>query len=191
MHTSKQPTRAEVTDVANAIHDGADACMLSGETAIGEYPVEAVQMMNKIMTETEKSLSQQRARMRSEDYAAAWEISDAVIFGAAHIANRIHAKMVVIASRESEIALIKSKQRDLIPTICITDHASCYRRMSLFWGVTPVLCSTPFQQDELLSFINQWASSNHDLQSGDHFVVVTDTDLLPGVHDSVLVAQIA
>ena len=62
--------------------------------------------------------------------------------------------------------------------------------MSLFWGVTPVLCSTPFQQDELLSFVNQWASTNDDLKSGDHYVVVTDTDLLPGVHDSVLVAQI-
>ena len=98
--------------------------------------------------------------------------------------------MVVIASRESEIALIKSKQRDLIPTICITDQANCYRRMSLFWGGTPVLCSSPFQQDELLSFVNQWASTNDDLKSGDHFVAVTDTDLLLGVHDSVLVAQI-
>lgn len=190
MHASKQPTRAEVTDVANAIHDGADACMLSGETAIGKYPVEAVQMMNKIMTETEKSLSQQRALIRSEDDASAWEISDAVIFGAASIAKRIHAKMVVIASRKSEIALIKSKQRDLVPTICITDQASCYRRMSLFWGVSPVLCSTPFQQAELLSFVNQWASSNHDLQRGDNFVIVTDTDILPGRHNSVLVAQI-
>ena len=190
MHASKQPTRAEVTDVANAIHDGADACMLSGETAIGEYPVESVQMMNKIMTETEKSLSQQRARMRSEDYASAWDVSDAVIFGAAHVAKRIHAKIVVIASRNSEIALLKSKQRDLIPTICITDHPNCYRRMSLFWGVTPVLSSSPLQQDELLSFVNQWAASNEDLKSGDHFVVVTDTDLLPGVHDSVLVAQV-
>jgi pyruvate kinase len=190
MHASKQPTRAEVTDVANAIHDGADACMLSGETAIGEYPVEAVQMMNKIMTETEKSLFQQPALTRGEDAASAWEISDAVIFGAASIAKRIHAKMVVIASHKSEIALIKSKQRDLVPTICVTDQATCYRRMSLFWGVSPMLCSTPFQQDELLSFVNQWASSNHDLRPGDNFVIVTDTDILPGRHNSVLVAQI-
>jgi pyruvate kinase len=190
MHASKQPTRAEVTDVANAIHDGADACMLSGETAIGEYPVEAVQMMNKIMTETEKSLFQQPAQKRGEDIASAWEISDAVIFGAASIARRIHAKMVVIASHKSEIALIKSKQRDLVPTICVTDQANCYRRMSLFWGVSPMLCSTPFQQDELLSFVNQWASSNHDLRPGDNFVIVTDSDILPGRHNSVLVAQI-
>lgn len=190
MHASKQPTRAEVTDVANAIHDGADACMLSGETAIGEYPVEAVQMMNKIMTETEKSLFQQPALKRGEDIASAWEISDAVIFGAASIAKRIHAKMVVIASHKSEIALIKSKQRDLVPTICVTDQANCYRRMSLFWGVSPMLCSTPFQQDELLSFVNQWASSNHDLRPGDNFVIVTDSNILPGRHNSVLVAQI-
>jgi pyruvate kinase len=190
MHTSKQPTRAEVTDVANAILDGADACMLSGETAIGEYPVAAVTMMNKIMVETEKALADRASRMRAYDSSSDWEVSDAVIFGSAQIAKRIGAKMVVIASDESQTALFKSKQRDFIPTVCITNCLKTYRRMSLFWGVTPVLCPTPMCETQLQSFVSQWGRELGDLTAGDPYVVVTDTEVLPGIHDSVLVARI-
>ncbi len=95
MHSSRQPTRAEVTDVANAILDGADACMLSGETAIGEYPAEAVRMMNRIMVETEKSFFGRNSRMTAYDRFDGWAITDAVIYGTAQIARRIAAKMVV------------------------------------------------------------------------------------------------
>ena len=190
MHTSKKPTRAEVTDVANAIHDGADACMLSGETAIGEYPVEAVSMMNKIMFETEKELVDEDSRMRANEEGAGWEISDAVVFGSAQIANRIGAKMVVIASRNSNTALLKSKQRDFIPTVCITDRLNTYRRMSLLWGVTPVMCPTAIDETRLPTFINGWVRENTNFQAGDPYVVVTDTQVLPGIHDSVLVARI-
>ena len=190
MHTSKQPTRAEVTDVANAILDGADACMLSGETAIGEYPVEAVAMMNKIMIETEKALVERSSRMRANDSATNWEISDAVIFGAAQIAKRVGARMVVIASGNSNTALLKSKQRDFIPTICVTDRLNSYRRMSLFWGVTPVMCPTAIEETRLQGFINQWARMHTNLSPNDPYVIVTDTEVLPGIHDSVLVAKI-
>lgn len=190
MHTSKQPTRAEVTDVANAILDGADACMLSGETAIGEYPVEAVRMMNKIMMETEKSLVDRASRMRAHDGRSGWDISEAVVFGSAQIAKRIDAKMVVIASGESNTALQKSKQRDYIPTVCVTDRLETYRRLALFWGVVPVLCPTELDKTRLQGFINQWALEHTDLAEGDPFVVVTDTEVLPGIHDSVHVAKI-
>ena len=116
MHSSKQPTRAEVTDVANAILDGADACMLSGETAIGEYPVDAVSMMNKIMFETEKSLAHRNSQMTAYESNEDWGISDGVIFGAAQIARCVAARMVVIVSENSQESLLKSKQRDHVPT---------------------------------------------------------------------------
>ena len=190
MHTSKQPTRAEVTDVANAILDGADACMLSGETAIGTYPVAAVTMMNKIMFETEKALEDRPSSMRAHDQNANWEISDAVVFGAAQIAKRIGARMVVIASSGSSTAQLKSKQRDFIPTICVTNRADTYRRLSLFWGVTPILCPTEIEETSLQGFINQWAHENTELEVGDSFVVVTDTEVLAGIHDCVLVAKL-
>lgn len=190
MHNSKQPTRAEVTDVANAILDGADACMLSGETAIGDYPVESVSMMNKIMHETEKTLVDQMSHMTAHDAPTGWEISDAVVFGAAQIARRIEARMVVIASPKSITALMKSKQRDYIPTVCVTDQLKTYRRMTLFWGVIPVLCPQPLSETHLQNFINQWAIEKTSLLPGTPFVVVTDTEVLPGIHDSLLVAKI-
>jgi pyruvate kinase len=190
MHTSKQPTRAEVTDVANAILDGADACMLSGETAIGEYPIEAVTMMNKIMVETEQSFERRSSRMTANRESKAWDISDAVVFGSAQIAKRIGAKMVAIASTESTTALFKSKQRDFIPTICITDQLTTYRRMSLFWGVIPIMCPSAFEGMQLQQFINDWVKQNTSLSPGDPYIVVSDNEVLPGIHDSVLVAKI-
>ena len=191
MHTSKQPTRAEVTDVANAILDGADACMLSGETAIGEYPVEAVTMMNKIMDQTELALVERSSKMTAHSSPSGWQISDAVVFGSAQIARRVQAAMVVIASTGSKTALMKSKQRDYIPTICVTDKVETFRRLSLFWGVIPMMSPSSIEEMSLQDFINQWAKEKTELKSGKPFVIVTDTEVLPGVHDSVLVARIA
>ena len=190
MHNSKQPTRAEVTDVANAILDGADACMLSGETAIGEYPVEAVTMMNKIMGETEKAFSTRNSRMTAHSEATGWDISDAVVFGSAQIARRVSACMVVIASTGYKIGLLKSKQRDYIPTVCVTDNLDSFRQMSLFWGVIPVLSPTPIETTRLRTFVNLWAESFTQLKPGTPFIIITDTEVLPGIHDSVLVAKI-
>ncbi len=190
MHSSKQPTRAEVTDVANAILDGADACMLSGETAIGEYPIEAVTMMNKIMRETELALVSRNSRMTAYDRSEGWAISDAVIYGTAQIARRISAKMVVIASEKDTAARLKSKQRDHIPTVCITDQVNPLRKMCLYWGVLPVLAPNSFEKSQLESFVNKWSSENTNLKSGEPFVAVTDTEVLPGIYDSVLVARI-
>ncbi len=190
MHSSKQPTRAEVTDVANAILDGADACMLSGETAIGEYPEQAVKMMDKIMRETEKALAERSSRMTAYDRSDHWKISDAVIFGAAQIARRISAKLVVICSHKSHAAMLKSKQRDFIPTVGISDDPRELRQMCLFWGVLPVFYAGSIEDEGLEQFINDWAKQHTDVQTDDPFVVVTDTELMPGIHDSVLVAKI-
>ena len=189
MHTSKQPTRAEVTDVANAILDGADACMLSGETAIGEYPVEAVTMMNKIMGETEIAFSTRSSRMTAHSDPTGWDISDGVVFGSAQIARRVSACMVVIASTGTATALLKSKQRDFIPTVCITDDINSYRKMSLFWGVVPVMCPTPIEETKLRTFVNRWAESVTQAKPGSPYIIITDTEVLPGIHDSVLVAK--
>ncbi len=189
MHTTKQPTRAEVTDVANAILDGADACMLSGETAIGEYPVEAVTMMNKIMGETELEFSGGVSLLSEHAPATGWEVADGVVFGSAQIAKRLDACMVVIASTNSKMALLKSKQRDYIPSVCVTDRIESFREMSLFWGVVPVLCPTPIEETKLRAFVNNWAQNFTQAKPESPYMIVTDTEVLNGIHDSVLVAK--
>jgi pyruvate kinase len=190
MHHSKQPTRAEVTDVANAILDGADACMLSGETAIGEYPADAVKMMNRIKIESAKAFEGRSSRVTAHDRDAIWEITDAVIYGAAQIARRIRAKMVVIASAHGKAARYKSKQRDYIPTVCVTDRPRTLRKMCLYWGVVPVLCPTAIEETSLEKFVNKWAFQHTDLQHNDSYVIVSDTEVLQGIHDCVLVARL-
>ena len=191
MHTSKQPTRAEVTDVANAILDGADACMLSGETAIGDYPVEAVSMMNRIMTEVEQEFIGLVPKVTAYDPAANdWDEASSVLFGAAHTAKRMDSKMVMLASHSSTTALHKSKQRDYIPTVCITDSLETYRRMSLFWGVKPVLIETAIEETKLRTFANQWIRNNTQLETGNSFLIVTDTEVLPGVKMLVMTCEV-
>jgi pyruvate kinase len=164
--------------------------MLSGETAIGEYPVEAVAMMQRIMHETEKMFDGRSSRMTAHDKPRGWSVSDAVIFGAAQIARRVGAKMVVFASSSGDAALMKSKQRDFIPTVCITDQPVVYRRMSLYWGVKPVLTPQSMTPENLHDFIDDWAKENAGANVGDPLVIVSDTELVRGVHDTVMVTEI-
>jgi len=188
MHTSKTPTRAEVTDVANAILDGADACMLSGETAIGQYPVHAVKMMNRIALETENSFRDGLSQVTAHDGHKNWDVFDAVIYGSAQIAKRVDAKLVVIVNTSTKAALMKSKQRDFIPVLCLTDDPKSYREMSLFWGILPTLSDVPIQDLKIRTYVDQWTKQYTDFKSGSPFVIVTDIEVLNGIHDSVLLA---
>lgn len=188
MHTSKTPTRAEVTDVANAIIDGADACMLSGETAIGQYPVSAVKMMNNIALETEESFRGGSSQVTAHEGNQGWDVFDAVVFGSAQIARRVNAEMVVVVNTSTTAALMKSKQRDFIPVLCITDDPKSYRRMCLFWGVIPSLCEVPITEVLIRTYVDDWTKKYTDFSSGTPFVIVTDIEVLRGIHDSVLVA---
>ncbi len=188
MHTSKQPTRAEVTDVANAILDGCDACMLSGETAIGQFPNESVTMMQRIMLATEEMFRGRSSRGSSVDGTMGEEIAEAVMYGSANIARRLGAKIVVVASSTGESALMKSKQHDYIPTVCVTNRPEIQRRMCLYWGVIPVLCDDVLSPEQLRDFVDQWARECAGASTGDVIVVVADNQWLPGVHDNIMVA---
>ncbi|MEE2825937.1 MAG: pyruvate kinase [Planctomycetota bacterium] len=191
MHTSKQPTRAEVSDVANAILDGADACMLSGETAIGQYPAEAVTMMQQIMLETEQLLKRSASKISGPDDSHQNDVAEAVMFGAAQIAQQLEAKMVVISSSTGETALIKSKQRDFIPTVCLTHHSAVARFICLYWGVIPVRTDSPHLPEKFRGFVNELAKSFAGGQIGDPVVMVTDNQWMPDVHDNILVGRIS
>ena len=191
MHTSKQPTRAEVSDVANAILDGADACMLSGETAIGQYPAEAVTMMQQIMLETEQLLRGQSSRISGQSPNHSLDVSEAVMLGAAQIATRLNACMVVISSSTGDTALIKSKQRDFIPTVCVTNQRDVARSMCLFWGVIPICIDEAHQPERFRAFVNEWAKVVAKAGMDEPVVMVTDNQWMPDVHDNILVGRVS
>ncbi|MFM8402756.1 MAG: pyruvate kinase, partial [Pirellula sp.] len=137
MHHNRRPTRAEASDVANAILDGADACMLSGETAIGQYPVVAVETMNRIMLFTETMLKNAPQDSKPRLSSHVHPITSAVTHNAANIAEAIQAKLVVVATRTGGTAWVKAKQRNYIPTLGVSDSEATLRRMCLFWGIMP------------------------------------------------------
>lgn len=190
MHHSRQPTRAEVSDVANAILDGADACMLSGETAIGDFPVDAVKMMKRIMFETEQNLRHRSSRMQTRESDSGWGLADSVMLGVAQIARRLDARLVVILSSDPRAALIKSKQRDFVPTAFLSDSPVSVRQMCLYWGIIPVESGLPHDIQQLSALSLEWARTRAGLSSGDRIVMVLDNEFLPGVHDTVMVGEV-
>lgn len=136
MHDNPVPTRAEVSDVANAIFDGTDAIMLSGETASGKYPVEAVKMMARIAAEAESSsfmrYNIQHDRSREE------LITHAAAQSAANVLHEIGAKAIISFSVSGKTSKLISKQRPCKPVYAFTPCMKAYNRMSMMWGVIPV-----------------------------------------------------
>ena len=190
MTHSARPTRAEATDVANAILDGADACMLSGETAIGEFPTETVAMMNRIMLATEKMLID--APLPAPPIAAVagvHPITTAVVYGASRIASQLSASMIVIATRLGGTARVKAKLRDLIPTIGVSDNLSTLNHMCLFWGITPVHHQVS-NGAELRKTIEDWGKQDGMLHRGDRVVFVTGSELVAHAHNVVVVHEV-
>ncbi|WP_231745997.1 pyruvate kinase [Rosistilla oblonga] len=189
MHHSPRPTRAEASDVANAILDGADACMLSGETAIGEYPVEAVDMMFRIQQHTERELvGASKTLIKTIDRAH--PITSAVAYGATQIAESIEAKMLVVVTRTGGTAWVKSKLRSLIPTLGVSDNEDTLRRMSLFWGIKPLRVSQLDDTEQLFSEVSRWGCREGHLVAGDRLVFVTGTGVMDNAHNLVVVHKV-
>ena len=138
MMRNPRPTRAEVADVANAIYDGTDAIMLSGETAMGKYPLETVEMMVQIAQETEKFLRFDTYR----DVEAAKgnaSVSSAVGFAAVDMVEHIGAACIVTPTMSGQTARLISNLRPSVPIYAVTPHVWARRKMQLYWGVYPVV----------------------------------------------------
>ncbi len=191
MQHATRPTRAEVTDVANAILDGADACMLSGETAIGEHPELVVRTMNRVMLEAEELL------LKRGPVAEAWsaqdglqDVTQSVVYGAAKIADRLSAAMVVIATQSGQTAVVKSNQRIYIPTVTVSSSEAVLRRTCLFWGLTPLPDAPVDEPDALVDFILDWGKAEGTLTRGDRVVLVAGTGIQNTAHYVVTVLTV-
>ncbi len=185
MHHSSRPTRAEASDVANAILDGADACMLSGETAVGDHPPKAVEMMNRIMLCTERELRHSIGDRSVTDRVH--PITTAVTHAATNIAESIGARLIVIATRSGSTAWVKSKSRSLVPTIGVSDSPETCRRLNLLWGIKPVHAEKLSDSQAFIDFICQWGRQHAQLEAGDQIVFVTGTGVVKKAHNQLLV----
>jgi pyruvate kinase len=212
MQHARRPTRAEATDVANAILDGADACMLSGETAIGDHPRLVVEMMRRIASETEKQYLADRwhylegrfqaargsAGVPVQEFLPAPEflveglhpITQAVVDGASRIAGELDARLFVVASKSGLTAIARSKRRGAVPTVGLSDDPATLRQMALYWGVTPLAAVATTEANAILEHVTAWGLREGRLQRGDRILLVAGSGFGTGGHNMALVHEV-
>jgi pyruvate kinase len=166
-----RPTRAEVADVANAIFDGTDALMLSGETAAGKYPIQAAKMMADVAFATEEKIDYVEG-FRSRPIRAGEDIEDAIAHAAVHTAMEIGARLIVCCTRSGQTARLVAKYRPDATIVVASLHEETLMRSVLLWGTRPVEIAKAGDTDQMMSEAKQ-ASLRAGLgASGDRVVIV-------------------
>jgi pyruvate kinase len=176
MTEHSRPTRAEATDVANAVIDGSDALMLSAETATGKYPVNVVRMMDRIIRYTE---SQPVRRRDYSGFAMLFsDFSGAVAEAACTAAVDIHAKAIIAFTQSGFTARLVSKFKPEVPIIGVTPYENVKRRMSLYWGVTPMLISHVSNTDNMIQKVEKLLIGSKIAKKGDNIVITAGSPLM-------------
>ena len=167
MVTNPRPTRAEVSDVSNSILDGTDAVMLSAETSVGAFPVEAVQMMARIAVETEVSLNIGVPPIHKHR-----TLAQAVTHAARALAEATHVQAIVVFTRSGNSARLISKDRPRVPILAYTPSEHVYRQLSLWWGVWPSCISTEGTTEELIAHVEVRLQDDKLVQRGEYVVII-------------------
>lgn len=180
MIESPTPTRAEASDVANAVYDGADAVMLSAETSIGRYPIEAASVMDRILTTTEENLSDEQYELwrRRVQHAGTY---DALSHSACLLANDLRASAIVALTHSGATAASVAKFRPRTKIIAVTDRDKIKRRLNLIWGVRSVMVEDLKKDtDEAFRMIREKLLAEGDARRGDLIVTLAGLPLFEG-----------
>ena len=170
MISAPSPTRAEASDVATAVFDGADAVMLSGETAAGQYPYEAVNMMDRIIARVEQD-SGWRAMIDASHHAPEKTAAGAIAAAAAQVSTTIGAKTIVAFTASGSTALRMARERPTTPVIGLTQREETARRMAVVWGVHAVVTPDVHSMTEAVSRATRLALTEGFANHGDEIVV--------------------
>ncbi len=173
MIKNPRPTRAEISDVANAVFDGSSAIMLSGETAAGAYPVEAVKAMSKIACEAEKN-TEYIAYIEDSKFHISSSAS-ALSHSACTLAHDIGAKVIVVCTRTGGTARTVSRFRPMIDIIGMTTNEKAFRKLGLSWGVLPVMSEEFYSVDVLFHYAKRAAIDSGLVKKGDKIVLTGGT----------------
>jgi len=176
MIRNPRPTRAEASDVANAILDGSDAIMLSGETAMGRYPVEAVRTMARIAAVTERSLPYTDWLQRTF-LARSRDVTDAISQVACEIAAELGARAILTSTTSGSTARQVARHRPAIPIVAPTPNLATYRQLALVWGVEPLLVDRFADTDAMIVTAVEAARARGLVQDGDLVIITAGAPL--------------
>lgn len=176
MITNPRPTRAEVSDVANAIYDGTTAVMLSGESAAGSYPIEAVRTMAEIVLAAEKSIDYSKYFIKDHQRLER-NVTNAVCASAYSAAEYLDAKAIIVMTKSGRTARMLSSFRPACPVIAATMEPMGMRQLKLFWGIKPVAAKQVETPAELLEYALNRAKESQLVMPGDKVIAVLASDL--------------
>ena len=175
MHNPR-PTRAEATDVANAIYDGTSVIMLSGETAAGEYPIEAVSTMNRIALRTEANIDY-ISRFNKEDSIDKTGVTSAISHATCTLSHDLNANAIVAVSKSGGTARMVSKFRPSVPIIGATLTMKVYRQLSMSWGVYPMIIDEKEDVEDLFNHVIERCKGSNILKKDDLVVMTAGVPL--------------
>ncbi|MDR3241140.1 MAG: pyruvate kinase [Lactobacillaceae bacterium] len=169
MQENPRPTRAEASDVANAVFDGTDATMLSGESANGDYPVEAVQTMARINEKAESALALNGRHLNEFDSA---DTTESIAAAVAEATSKLDIKAIVASTKSGYTAKLISKYRPNADILALTYDERVERALKIYWGVQPVIAETPASTDEIIASAKKLAVAEGLAKAGDSIIVV-------------------
>lgn len=190
MMKNPRPTRAEATDVANAIYDGTSVIMLSGETAAGKYPVEAIQTMARIAERAEKDIDYQN-RFFNRKNSQNRDVTNAISHATCTTAYDLEATAIITVTQSGTTARMISKYRPAMPIIGCTTNERSYRHLCMSWGVQPVLCDVQNNTDALFDHAINRSKACELVQDGDLVVITAGVPLgIPGTTNLIKVQTV-
>ncbi len=162
--------------------------MLSGETAVGRYPLQAVHVIEQVALQTEQRLAAQPSR---QEPSAVDAVRQAMCHGMVRIAEELKAALVLVASRQGRTARVLSKQRSFVPTVSVSDSPQAVRRMCLYWGVVPLFATDIHEPPALLARVVAWAREHGMVRPADHVVFLTTSQWAGAGDEMILVHRVA
>lgn len=172
------PTRAEVSDITNAIFDGSDALMLSQETAAGKYPVEVIKFLNRVAKKVEKDLPYESWLLSMEFYIKNDPLLS-ICYSAVLLTLKVKAKAIVVTTETGKTAINISRFRPNVPVIALTPNESVLKKLKIYWGIIPILVNKFRSESDIIETIEREAKSINILKKGDFYVSVSG--VIPGV----------
>ena len=189
MMRNPRPTRAEVSDVANAVYDGTGSVMLSGETAGGKYPVEALTAMVGIVTETESAIDYWK-QFQKQRVLPASNINDAITHTCCLTAKDLNAKAILTATNSGRSARMICRFRPACPIAALTMHEKVRRQLNISWGVTPYLTGEVNSTDRIFSLSAEVALKERLVENGDTVVITAGVPLGKSGSTNLIKAQV-